>query len=313
LPEREGAEAPLAHIMERRAPDWRRISAVPSPDHATFHMLPRPAWVEARATGWIVPASLAAEGFVHCTDGAGPLIDTANRHYADVPGSFVALTVDLARVAAPWRYDDPARIYPHVYGPLPIGAIDGVRVLARDGAGRFRPFPEAAVNRLEPLLDRMAAAGAQLASTRQAVDSRAPWAVGALEAGGVEASWGPTEILAHVAEMLQYWLGEAERVLAGADGRGGGGPAPFGRTPADPVRTLMVIRDATLPPRELYARIAASLQRYRWRLPELTEDELARTGVHPVRGELSVGELVERFAVSHLEEHAAQMEDVLRA
>jgi hypothetical protein len=110
--------------------------------------------------------------------------------------------------------------------------------------------------------------------------------------------------------MLPYWLGEAERVIAGADGRGGG-EAAFGRTSGDEVRTLTVARDATLPARELYDRIAAAQQRYRWRLPELSADDVARTGVHPTRGSLSVAALLERFAVRHLEEHADQLDRII--
>lgn len=163
------------------------------------------------------------------------------------------------------------------------------------------------MNALAPLLDRLESAGAQLASTRRLVERGGPWPVGAIAEGGGEAEWGPTEVLAHVSEMLPYWLGEMERVIAGADGRGGGGPAGFGRTATDPVRKMTIARDATLPVPELYDRIAAALDRYRRRIPELSDRDIARRGVHPTRGELSVPELLGRFVVSHLEEHAAQL------
>jgi hypothetical protein len=216
----------------------------------------------------------------------------------------------LARVGVPWRYDDAARVYPHIYGPIPLHAIVSVRPMPRAVDGRFLTRAEVDVNSLEPLLDRLSSAGARLAATRPAVEAGAPWPTGAAGEGGGEHEWGPTEVLSHVAEMLPYWLGEMERVIAGpADGTAG--PAPFGRTATDQLRTLTIARDATLPVRELYDRIAAALQRYRWRLPELTEEEIARTGAHPTRGELAVPALVERFAVSHLEEHAEQLETTL--
>ena len=41
-------------------------------------------------------------------------------------------------------------------------------------------------------------------------------------------AWGPPEMLAHVAEMLPYWLGEVERIL---DGPTGAGPVRAGRRP----------------------------------------------------------------------------------
>lgn len=285
------------------------MRAMPPDDHVTFHLLPLQSWIAARAEGRRAPESLATEGFVHCTDGWPALVDTANRHYGGAPGSFIALSVDLARTDGPWRYDDAARIYPHVYAPIPLAAVVDVRRMRRALDGRF--LSEVDVNSLEPLLDRLSSAGARVAATRPAVENGVPWPAGAARGGGAEHDWGPPEVLAHVAEMLPYWLGEMERVIARAGGRDGGGPAPFGRTAADQVRTLTIARDATLPVRELYDRIAAALQRYRWRLPELTEAEIERVGVHPTRGELSVPDLVERFAVAHLEEHADQLEKAL--
>src|SRR5262245_32619634 len=57
-----------------------------------------------------------------------------------------------------------------------------------------------------------------------------PWPLA--EAFGVEpeASWGPREVLAHVAEMLPFWLGELDRILLGS------GLVPFGRGQDDPMR-----------------------------------------------------------------------------
>jgi hypothetical protein len=164
---------------------------------------------------------------------------------------------------------------------------------------------------LDSLADRLETAGLRLAASRERIERGAPWPVGAVAQGGGEAEWGPTEVLAHTAEMLTYWLGEMERVLAGADGRGGSGHAAFGRTASDPLRTLTISRDATLPPRELFDRIAVAIQRYRRRLPGLTGSDIARVGLHPTRGEVAVPDLVEWFAVSHLEEHAAQLEATL--
>ena len=157
------------------------------------------------------------------------------------------------------------------------------------------------------LLARLEAAGRRLECSRARVEAGAPWPTGSQARGEAEEHWGPTEVLAHAAEMLPFWLGEMERVLAAP----AGGPPPFGRTTSDQVRTLTVARDATLPPRELFARIAAGIERYRRRLPELSAAEAARSGRHPTRGELSVVELIERFAVGHLEEHAAQLEEVV--
>ena len=160
-------------------------------------------------------------------------------------------------------------------------------------------------------LDRLVTAAGRLEAQRAAVQRGAPWPTGSLARGEGEERWGPTEVLAHVAEMLPFWLGEMERVLDG--GGTADDPVPFGRTAADQVRTLTIARDATLPPRELFDRIGAGVERYRRRLPELSADDLARVGRHPVRGVLSVAEILERFVVTHIEEHAVQLEETLEA
>ncbi len=117
-----------------------------------------------------------------------------------------------------------------------------------------------------------------------------------------EDDWTPAEILAHVGEMLPYWLAEIERVLAGSPE-----PVPFGRTTADPIRTLTIDRDRTLPTAELYERLASGVERVSVRLLQLDDRQLARRALHPTQGEMPVEAIVERFLAGHLEEHAAQL------
>ena len=121
-----------------------------------------------------------------------------------------------------------------------------------------------------------------------------------------EARWGPGEVLAHLAEMAQYWLGEIERVLDGKPE-----PVPFGRIATDEVRIGVVGRDRSLPPRELYDRIDDALTRFDRRWRSLGPADLARRGLHPSRGELTVAAMPDRFIVGHLADHVAQIERIL--
>jgi hypothetical protein len=114
--------------------------------------------------------------------------------------------------------------------------------------------------------------------------------------------WVAREVLAHTVEMLPYWLGEIERVIAGPIE-----PVPFGRTPADLVRMLTVDRDRTLPMFELYARLDNSLERVLRRLLELDERQAARRGLHKSRGEMTVRQIVDVMLADHIEEHCKQM------
>jgi DinB superfamily len=160
----------------------------------------------------------------------------------------------------------------------------------------------------EALTARLRASADALLAMRADVLSGAPWPLAAEFGPGPEAAWGPPEVLAHVTEMLPYWLGEVERILdAAAD------PAPFGRVATDEVRLAIIGRDRTVPPRELFDRVESDVARYERRLRELRPDELAREGLHPVRGRMTVQQALDRFAIAHLEEHASQLRNLLAA
>ena len=161
---------------------------------------------------------------------------------------------------------------------------------------------------MDELLYRLDVARAGLAATRPAVEAGAPWPLAETFDDSDEARWGPGEVLAHLAEMAPYWLGEIERVLAGDPE-----PVPFGRIASDTVRIALVERDRSLPPGELYDRIDDSLRRFDQRWRTLTPAELARRGLHPARGELTVEAMPERFIVGHLEDHVRQIEGILAA
>ena len=120
--------------------------------------------------------------------------------------------------------------------------------------------------------------------------------------------WVAREVLAHTVEMLPYWLGEIERIIAGPIE-----PVPFGRTPADLVRMLTVDRDRTLPMFELYARLDNSLERVLRRLLELDERQAARRGLHKTRGEMTVRQVVDVMLADHIEEHRKQLAAALDA
>jgi hypothetical protein len=106
--------------------------------------------------------------------------------------------------------------------------------------------------------------------------------------------------------MAEYWPGEVERVLDGTPD-----PVPFGRIATDAVRIGLVGRDRSLPPRVLYDRIDDALRRFDRRWRTLTPTDLARRGLHPMRGELTIAEMPDRFIVGHLADHVAQIERIL--
>src|SRR5205814_4491964 len=104
---------------------------------------------------------------------------------------------------------------------------------------------------LQPEIERLENAAANLMALRGRVEAGAPWPLADVWGVEPEASWGPPELLAHVEEYLRYWMGEIERVLEGD----GDTPVPFGRVASDALRLGVIGRDRNLPMRELFARI----------------------------------------------------------
>ena len=108
----------------------------------TLHLVPQAVW-DAHDPGVpYLPAAYPVDGFVHCTDGDGLMVEVANRFYRDDPRSFLLLTLDLDRTGSPWRFDDAGRKYPHVYGPIDPASVLDARRMVRDPDGTFRGIIE---------------------------------------------------------------------------------------------------------------------------------------------------------------------------
>ncbi len=156
-------------------------------------------------------------------------------------------------------------------------------------------------------LDRLRLARAAYADMHARVAAGEPWPLATAFGTEPEAAWGPREVLAHVAEMLPFWLGEMERVIDGD----GGSAVPFGRVADDAVRIGLIARDRTLPLRVLLGRVDTGLRDWVERLGTLTEDERNRMGVHPRLGEMAAAAVLERFVLGHAEDHVAQLEAII--
>ena len=158
----------------------------------------------------------------------------------------------------------------------------------------------------EALERRLETSRSAFAGLRQAVEGREPWPLSEAYGAEPESDWGPKEVLAHVAEMVPYWLGQIEAVVATpADA------PPFGRVATDPERIDRIGRDRTLPAGELFDRIDRSLGNAATLQGRLDAEAWARRGTHQRLGEMTIDGIVERFIVGHLEEHVRQLEEIL--
>ncbi|MHB9857207.1 DUF952 domain-containing protein [Streptomyces sp. YIM S03343] len=92
------------------------------------------------------PASLAQEGFVHCSPDPVTTVAVVNAFYRTAPRPLLALVLDETRLTArcTWEPADPApppgvpegTLFPHVYGPLDRDAVTGIVEVQWDKDGR---------------------------------------------------------------------------------------------------------------------------------------------------------------------------------
>lgn len=94
-----------------------------------FHLALPEDWAAAFRSGDYTMSTrgrtLEEEGFIHAST-LDQTEATANRFYADVD-QLVLLRIDPAKVPHEIRWEPPApgvdELFPHIYGPLPIGAV----------------------------------------------------------------------------------------------------------------------------------------------------------------------------------------------
>ena len=101
--------------------------------------------------------------------------------------------------------------------------------------------------------------------------------------------------------MLPYWAQQAELIVAGRQ-------AEYGRVKSDPDRVAAIERDRREDPARLLARVDEGVAVVLALLERLDDQALAAVGHHQTLGDMTVAELVDRFLVAHLEEHADQLE-----
>jgi len=103
----------------------------------TLHLVPEPCWDACAGQASYEPEAFAADGFIHTTQGEDLVIEIANMFYTADPRPYLLLAIDIAAVAAPTVLEDNDGHFPHIYGPLNVAAVTGVRRMVRDDAGRF--------------------------------------------------------------------------------------------------------------------------------------------------------------------------------
>lgn len=103
-----------------------------------FHIATANDWAAAQESGEYTTStfgrSLAEEGFIHAAfQEQWPVVK--RRYYAEVYAPLVLLEIETDRLTSVLIEEQPApgveEIYPHIYGPLNVDAVVGVRDISR--------------------------------------------------------------------------------------------------------------------------------------------------------------------------------------
>ena len=109
-----------------------------------FHITPRADWEAAQTKGEYVAESLKSEGFIHCSTLA-QVVPVADKYYKGQNG-LVLLMIEPTLLSSTLKWEAPSGgtpppgipegdQFPHIYGPINLGAVVNVFDFIHDANG----------------------------------------------------------------------------------------------------------------------------------------------------------------------------------
>ena len=108
-----------------------------------FHIAQAVDWTAAQLRGQYNAPSLTTEGFIHCSD-IHQVLEVAHRLFRDRQ-DLVLLEINPQRLEAELRYENcegGEEQYPHIYGSIPLTAVQTVFPFTPNTTGDFTLPPE---------------------------------------------------------------------------------------------------------------------------------------------------------------------------
>jgi uncharacterized damage-inducible protein DinB len=122
-----------------------------------------------------------------------------------------------------------------------------------------------------------------------------------------ENEWSAMQILAHMVEMIPYWLHHCEALIAAS------APPTFGRSLDALERLAGVARAATGNAEELLRQLNDEVKTAAEVIRKMSPDDRRKAGNHVRLGTITVADAIEQFIVGHAEEHCSQIQAALSA
>lgn len=107
-----------------------------------YHLTHKDSWKQSQKIDFYAPLSFEKEGFIHCST-KEQVLPTANRHFHG-DTSLILLIINTDKVESKVVFedtDDRGEKHPHVYGKLPLIAVEHVFSLKPDNNGVFSKLP----------------------------------------------------------------------------------------------------------------------------------------------------------------------------
>jgi uncharacterized protein (DUF952 family) len=110
-----------------------------------FHVVSKSEWEKAKKKGTYSPDSLSREGFIHCSK-TDQLINVANSFYKGQKNLLI-LRINKEKLGSEVKFETPLEapmsgiLYPHIYGPLEVEAVEAeVEFPCKDDGAFVLPF-----------------------------------------------------------------------------------------------------------------------------------------------------------------------------
>ncbi|GIL77878.1 hypothetical protein Vretimale_6508 [Volvox reticuliferus] len=139
-----------------------------NPASPLYHMVQKEIWVTAKQSNQpYFPPTYEQDGFIHLTADPGFLLGIGNHFYRSVPGDFLLLVLDPAKLTAKVVFEAAAPVgskstegllmenapregreaestsplFPHLYGTIDYHAVQSELAIQRDADGVFLSIP----------------------------------------------------------------------------------------------------------------------------------------------------------------------------
>jgi uncharacterized protein (DUF952 family) len=92
-----------------------------------FHITTMADWTASLATSQYASSALKEEGFIHCCE-KRQLESVQSRYFAEKK-DLVSLIIETSLLTSPLIYDWSPSLedtFPHIYGPINVGAVIGI-------------------------------------------------------------------------------------------------------------------------------------------------------------------------------------------